>query len=39
MRTILLTVLLGLSSIAYAAEGLVTVASKHDVKTTTDKLE
>ena len=39
MRKILLLVLLGCHFIAYAGEGMVTVPSQHDVKTTADKLE
>lgn len=39
MRIIVMTVLLGLSLSLQAADGLVTVASNHDVKTTADKLE
>ena len=39
MRTIITAALLAFSMSAYATDGLVTVNSKHDVKTTADKLE
>ena len=39
MRGILLALLFALAFGAQAADGLVTVTSNHDVKTTTDKLQ
>jgi len=39
MRKLLLLVLLGCHFIVYAGDGMVTVPSQHDVKTTADKLE
>ena len=39
MKTIVMAVLMAFVTSAFASGGLVTVASSHDVKTTTDKLE